>query len=106
MISPQNLTIAYAAVGLAGREGDLLRKVLPWSLGLLLLICLIVVGQSTAVLSWMLPREDSGHRARRAGTVLDAVPGRAGFPRMTETVPHVTDALHSGSAPPAVSPDG
>ena len=29
MISPQNLTIACAAVGLAGREGDLLRKVLP-----------------------------------------------------------------------------
>ncbi|WP_374205163.1 L-lactate permease [Streptomyces sp. TRM72054] len=29
MISPQNLTIGCAAVGLAGREGDLLRKVLP-----------------------------------------------------------------------------
>ncbi|MGY0486174.1 L-lactate permease [Streptomyces sp. WG-D5] len=55
MISPQNLTIACAAVGLAGREGDLLRKVLPWSLGLLLVMCLIVWGQSTAVLGWMLP---------------------------------------------------
>jgi lactate permease len=55
MISPQNLTIACAAVGLAGREGDLLRKVLPWSLGLLLLMCLIVVGQSSPVLGWMLP---------------------------------------------------
>ncbi|GGY66587.1 L-lactate permease [Streptomyces geysiriensis] len=55
MISPQNLTIACAAVGLAGREGDLLRKVLPWSLGLLLVMCLIVVGQSTLVLGWMLP---------------------------------------------------
>lgn len=55
MISPQNLTIACAAVGLAGREGDLLRKVLPWSLGLLLVMCLIVVAQSTAVLGWMLP---------------------------------------------------
>jgi len=55
MISPQNLTIACAAVGLAGREGDLLRKVLPWSLGLLLVMCLIVVGQSTPVLGWMLP---------------------------------------------------
>ncbi|MFE2600525.1 L-lactate permease [Streptomyces sp. NPDC059396] len=55
MISPQNLTIACAAVGLAGKEGDLLRKVLPWSLGLLLVMCLIVVGQSTAVLGWMLP---------------------------------------------------
>ncbi|WP_184766043.1 L-lactate permease [Streptomyces griseoloalbus] len=55
MISPQNLTIACAAVGLAGREGDLLRKVLPWSLGLLLVMCLIVVGQSMAALGWMLP---------------------------------------------------
>ncbi|MBL1285797.1 L-lactate permease [Streptomyces sp. For3] len=55
MISPQNLTIACAAVGLAGREGDLLRKVLPWSLGLLLVMCLIVMAQSTVVLGWMLP---------------------------------------------------
>ncbi|MEV0323933.1 L-lactate permease [Streptomyces sp. NPDC050658] len=55
MISPQNLTIACAAVGLAGKEGDLLRKVLPWSIGLLLVMCLIVVGQSTAALGWMLP---------------------------------------------------
>ncbi|MFJ4921386.1 L-lactate permease [Streptomyces sp. NPDC088725] len=55
MISPQNLTIACAAVGLAGREGDVLRKVLPWSLGLLLVMCLIVTAQSTPVLGWMLP---------------------------------------------------
>jgi lactate permease len=55
MISPQNLTIACAAVGLKGREGDLLRKVLPWSLGLLLLMCLIVVAQSSFLLGWMLP---------------------------------------------------
>lgn len=54
-ISPQNLTIACTAVGLAGREGDLLRKVLPWSLGFLLVMCLIVVGQSSPVLDWMLP---------------------------------------------------
>ncbi|MDI3423983.1 L-lactate permease [Streptomyces luteolus] len=55
MISPQNLTIACAAVGLAGKEGDLLRKVLPWSVGLLLVMCLIVVAQSTFLLGWMLP---------------------------------------------------
>ncbi|CAM5561753.1 L-lactate permease [Streptomyces antimycoticus] len=55
MISPQNLTIACAAVGLKGREGDLLRKVLPWSLALLLVMCLIVVAQSSFLLSWMLP---------------------------------------------------
>jgi len=55
MISPQNLTIACVAANLPGEEGKLLRKVLPWSLGLLLVMCLIVVGQSTPVLSWMLP---------------------------------------------------
>ncbi|MFI0771512.1 L-lactate permease [Streptomyces sp. NPDC021218] len=55
MISPQNLTIACAAVGLKGREGDLLRKVLPWSLALLLVMCLIVVAQSSFLLGWMLP---------------------------------------------------
>nr|WP_222109992.1 L-lactate permease [Streptomyces cupreus] len=55
MISPQNLTIACAAVGLSGREGDLLRKVLPWSIALLMVMCLIVVGQSSPVLEWMLP---------------------------------------------------
>ncbi|MFG3026714.1 L-lactate permease [Streptomyces sp. NPDC048254] len=55
MISPQNLTIACAAVGLEGREGDLLRRVLPWSLGLLLVMSLIVAGQSSPVLGWMLP---------------------------------------------------
>ncbi|WP_405780269.1 L-lactate permease [Streptomyces sp. NBC_00859] len=55
MISPQNLTIACAAVGLKGQEGDLLRKVLPWSLGLLLVMCLIVMAQSTPLLDWMLP---------------------------------------------------
>jgi lactate permease len=54
MISPQNLSIACAAAQLPGEEGSLLRKVLPWSLGLLAVMCLIVVGQST-ILSWMLP---------------------------------------------------
>ena len=55
MISPQNLTIAATAVGLLGRESDILRKVLPWSLGLLFVLCLLVGLQSTPVLSWMLP---------------------------------------------------
>ena len=32
MISPQNLAIGAAAVGMAGQEGDLFRKVLGWSL--------------------------------------------------------------------------
>jgi lactate permease len=53
MISPQNLAIGAAAVGLAGREGDLFRKVLVWSIVLVLLMCAIVYLQSTPVLEWM-----------------------------------------------------
>jgi lactate permease len=55
MISPQNLAIGAAAVGLAGEEGVLFRKVFGWSLLFLLLICVLVYLQSTPVLSWMLP---------------------------------------------------
>jgi lactate permease len=53
MISPQNLAIGAAAVGLAGREGDLFRKVLVWSLVLVLLMCVLVFLQSKSVLEWM-----------------------------------------------------
>ena len=55
MISPQNLAIAAAAVGLHGREGELLRKVLPWSLAFLGFMCVLIYLQSVSVLSWMLP---------------------------------------------------
>ena len=55
MISPQNLAIAAAAVGMSGREGDIFRKILGWSLGFLAFMCVIVYLQSTSVLSWMLP---------------------------------------------------
>ena len=55
MVSPQNLAIAAAAVGMAGREGDIFRKVIGWSLALLVLMCIIVGLQSTPVLSWMVP---------------------------------------------------
>ncbi len=53
MVSPQNLAIAASAVGLAGREGELFRRVLLWSLGFLLFMCVLVYLQSTSVLSWM-----------------------------------------------------
>jgi lactate permease len=53
MISPQNLAIGAAAVGMAGQEGDLFRKVLKWSLLLVLIMCVLVYLQSTAVLDWM-----------------------------------------------------
>jgi lactate permease len=55
MISPQNLAIAASAVGMAGREGDIFRKVLGWSLVLLLFMCILVTLQGTAVLGWMVP---------------------------------------------------
>lgn len=53
MISPQNLAIAAAAVGLSGREGDLFRRVFLWSVVFLAVMCLLVLLQSTGVLSWM-----------------------------------------------------
>ncbi|MGC9667817.1 L-lactate permease [Planosporangium sp. 12N6] len=53
MISPQNLAIAAAAVGMAGREGEIFRKVVGWSLVLLLFMCVLVTLQSTPVLDWM-----------------------------------------------------
>jgi lactate permease len=53
MISPQNLAIGAAAVGLGGREGDLLRRVIGWSLLLLVIMCILVYLQSTSLLSWM-----------------------------------------------------
>jgi lactate permease len=53
MISPQNLAIGAAAVGMAGQEGDIFRKVIGWSLVLILIMCVLVLLQSTSVLSWM-----------------------------------------------------
>jgi lactate permease len=55
MISPQNLAIGAAAVGMAGKEGDLFRRVIGWSIVLVLLMCVIVYLQSTSLLSWMVP---------------------------------------------------
>lgn len=56
MVSLQNLTIGASAVGLAGREGDLLRRVFGYSVLLLGGMCLIVGLQATPVLSWTVPR--------------------------------------------------
>ncbi|MET8808691.1 L-lactate permease [Streptomyces sp. NPDC004546] len=52
MISPQNLAIAAAVVGMEGREGELFRRVVGWGAGLLVAACLLVYLQSTPVLSW------------------------------------------------------
>jgi lactate permease len=54
MVSPQNLAIGAAAVGLAGREGDVFRKVLGWSVALVLLMAVLVLLQS-GPLSFMVP---------------------------------------------------
>jgi lactate permease len=53
MVSPQNLAIGAAAVGMAGQEGELFRRVVGWSVILLLIMCVLVYLQSTSVLSWM-----------------------------------------------------
>jgi lactate permease len=53
MISPQNLAIAAAAVGLNGREGDIFRRVIVWSLVFLVLLCALSGLQASPVLSWM-----------------------------------------------------
>jgi len=55
MISPQNLAIAAGAVAMAGKEGDIFRRVLGWSLAFLAFMCVLVYLQSTPVLSWMVP---------------------------------------------------
>jgi lactate permease len=55
MVSPQNLTIAATAVGIVGRESELFRKTVLWSVGLLFVLCTLIFLQSTPVLGWMLP---------------------------------------------------
>jgi lactate permease len=55
MISPQNLAIGAAAVGMAGQEGTLFRRVLGWSVLLVLIMAVLVYLQSTSLLSWMVP---------------------------------------------------
>jgi lactate permease len=55
MLSLQNLAVASAAVGMEGSEGTLFRKLVGWSLGLLALITVLIVLQSTPVLGWMVP---------------------------------------------------
>jgi lactate permease len=41
-------------VGIVGREADLFRRTIFWSIGLLFVLCVLIFLQSN-VLSWMLP---------------------------------------------------
>ncbi|WAC93865.1 L-lactate permease [Mycobacterium sp. Aquia_213] len=52
MISPQNLAIAAAAVEMHGKEGDIFRRVVLWSVVFLAFIC-VLSGLQASVLSWM-----------------------------------------------------
>ena len=54
MLSPQNLAVAAAAVGMVGKEGEIFRRLIWWSLGMLAVFTVLVYLQST-MLSWMVP---------------------------------------------------
>jgi lactate permease len=54
MISPQSLSVAAAAAGMMNQEGEIFRKVVGWSLVLLVIFAIIVVLQST-ILIGMVP---------------------------------------------------
>ncbi|CRK53261.1 Glycolate permease GlcA [Rhodococcus sp. RD6.2] len=55
VLSPQNLALVAAVGGLAGREGALLRRLLPWSLGGLAVMSALIWLQTTGAAAWMLP---------------------------------------------------
>ncbi|AQH01510.1 hypothetical protein A9R05_22095 [Burkholderia sp. KK1] len=54
-ISPQNLAIAAVAVGMAGKEGLLFRRVFGWTLLMIVGMSILVYLQSTSILGWMVP---------------------------------------------------
>jgi lactate permease len=56
LISPQNLAIAAASVGLAGSEGRLLRRTVWWSVGALVGFAVLVYLMAVGPLSWLVVR--------------------------------------------------
>ena len=54
LISPQSIAVACAAVGLVGRETDIFRKTLKYSMILLVLVIALVLMQAF-VIPWILP---------------------------------------------------
>jgi lactate permease len=59
MISPQSISVASAATGLIGKEGNLFRFTLCHSLAMTLIVCLITLLQAYWF-SWMLPAAPPG----------------------------------------------
>lgn len=55
MISPQSIAVAAAAVGLVGKESDLLKFTVKHSFILLIVVCIIVYLQASGILGWMIP---------------------------------------------------
>lgn len=53
MISPQSLAIAATSVQLEGKESDIFKALLPWTVILLVAVCVLVFLQSN-VLHWMI----------------------------------------------------
>jgi lactate permease len=54
MISPQSLSVAAAAAGMVNQEGEIFRKVIGWSLVLLIIFALLVTAQAY-LLPMMIP---------------------------------------------------
>ncbi|MDR6938963.1 L-lactate permease [Arcanobacterium hippocoleae] len=54
IISPQNLAIAATAIKTPGSEAELLRKALPWSIGLLVILGLLITLASLGPLSFLI----------------------------------------------------
>ena len=59
LISPQSIAVACAAVGLVGRETDIFRKTLKYSLILLGIVVIVVLLQAFAI-PWILPTAPAG----------------------------------------------
>jgi lactate permease len=59
LISPQSIAVACAAVGLVGRETDIFRKTLKYSLILLGMVVVVVLLQAF-VIPWVLPAATAG----------------------------------------------
>jgi lactate permease len=56
LVSPQNLAMAAAAVGMSGQEGSLFRRTFPWSLIYLALFIVVVYLMAVGPLTWMVVR--------------------------------------------------